>query len=321
MIKKLVLISTIFISLFANSNFVDIYRERGIKAVEDLLSKELEKKEYWLESIKDRDLSFGFYENLQYLLFCDKNEKKFTLYEYKDNSFIEISNIYAYTGLLGDKFKEGDLKTPVGVYSLRYKKSKVDEFYGPLALVTSYPNVFDRVQGKDGHGIWIHGLPYKSERPDNTKGCIALDNEYLTNLDKIIDIKKSILLTTEDGYTFDANREDFATILADLYRWKRAWSESDIDTYLSFYDKSFIRYDKLKYSDFSKYKRKIFSKKEKKRIIFKNINISPYPAKDNKKLFRVSFFEDYSTNSYKFKGQKELYLELKNSKIYILSEK
>ncbi|CAI6147276.1 MAG: hypothetical protein SPLUMA1_SPLUMAMAG1_01934 [uncultured Sulfurimonas sp.] len=58
-----------------------------------------------------------------------------------------------------DKIREGDLRTPIGVYKLVKKLSKVDSFYGPLAFATSYPNSYDKYLGKNGSGIWIHGLP------------------------------------------------------------------------------------------------------------------------------------------------------------------
>ncbi len=51
------------------------------------------------------------------------------------------------------------MKTPEGVYELTSKLTKLDSFYGPLALVTSYPNTFDKAMNKKGHGIWIHGMP------------------------------------------------------------------------------------------------------------------------------------------------------------------
>ena len=39
---------------------------------------------------------------------------------------------------------------------------------GQLAFVLSYPNTYDKVQGKNGHGIWIHGSPLdgRQRRPN-----------------------------------------------------------------------------------------------------------------------------------------------------------
>ena len=62
-------------------------------------------------------------------------------------------------------------------------------------MVTSYPNIFDQSLNKNGSGIWIHGMPYDSEREKFTKGCIALDNKDLETLEKNLDIQKTILIT------------------------------------------------------------------------------------------------------------------------------
>jgi murein L,D-transpeptidase YafK len=319
--RVLALLSFFIFNIYAVDNLVEIYRQGGIKEVEKILMSKLQDKAYWLSNLDGIDTKFGFYENIQYLLFCNKNSKLFYLYEYKDNKFLEISNINAYTGLMGDKEKEGDLKTPIGVYDLINKKLDVDEFYGPLALVTSYPNTFDRVQGKNGYGIWIHGLPLKSERPENTQGCIALDNEYLSSLGDKIDLDKSLLVTTESGHLFDVTKDDLANILSSLYSWKSSWELNDLNHYLSFYDENFKRYDGIELKEFKDYKRRIFSKDEDKTIEFSNINITPYPNKDSEKIYRVTFFENYNTRSYQFKGSKELYVKLNGEKFSILVEK
>ena len=46
---------------------------------------------------------------------------------------------------IGKKEFEGDKKTPEGSYDLVQKRTGLDQFYGPLALVTSYPNNFDQI--------------------------------------------------------------------------------------------------------------------------------------------------------------------------------
>ena len=92
------------------------------------------------------------------------------------------------------KKKEGDLKTPLGIYELTKKISKLDSFYGPLAFVTSYPNIYDKFRGKNGSGIWIHGLPTEQKRDEFTKGCIAINNSNLETLDKYININSTMLI-------------------------------------------------------------------------------------------------------------------------------
>ena len=50
------------------------------------------------------------------------------------------------------------------------------------------------------------------------------------------------------------------------------------------------------------------------------MNIIPYPNMENKKMFKIVMDQHYKTKSYFYEGVKELYIELKDNKITILSE-
>lgn len=211
------------------------------------------------------------------------------------------------------------MKTPEGVYELTSKLTKLDSFYGPLALVTSYPNTFDKAMNKKGHGIWIHGMPLDEKREEFTQGCIALDNPNLMNLDKNISLNDALVLISEAKIE-KVKKDDISSILSFIYKWKDAWRKSDIERYLSFYSNDFKRYDGLDLDGFSQYKKRIFSRKEDKTIIFSNINIIPYPNSLNKKMYKVLMDEKYRTRNHKFDGKKELFIELKDNTIKILTE-
>ena len=319
--KKLLILVLMSISVYANS-VIDIYRQSGIGAVETYIKEQLQTKIYWDEFLKNSDLRYGYYENLDSLLIANKKAKELTIYQTKNNK-LELLAKYedVIVGADGDKFKEGDLKTPLGVYNLRKRFTPTDQFYGPLAFVLSYPNTYDKVQGKNGHGIWIHGSPLDgSDRDPMSKGCIVLDNDTIELLDKNLKYKNSVIIVSENGMK-KVELSEISTILAELFRWKSAWRESDVRTYLSFYDDDFKRYDGLKKRNFARMKKTIFARKQKKEITFKNINISPYPNQSAKRLFKVAFYEIYKSKSYKFKGNKELFIELKGNSFSIISEK
>ncbi len=319
--KKLLILLLVSMSLYANI-VVDIYRQNGIGAVESYIKEQLQSKSYWDEQLKKSDIRYGYYENLDSLLIANKKAKELTIYK-SEKSSLELLAKYenVIVGADGDKFKEGDLKTPLGVYNLRKRFTPKDQFYGPLAFVLSYPNTYDKVQGKDGHGIWIHGSPLDgSSRNPMSKGCIVLDNDTIKLLDKNLKHKKSIILVSEEGMQ-KVEKSEISIILSELFKWKSAWRKSDVDTYLDFYSESFKRYDGMKKRNFSRMKKTIFSRKQKKKIIFKNINISPYPNESGRRLFKVAFYEIYKSKSYKFKGNKELFIELKDNKFSIISEK
>ena len=103
----------------------------------------------------------------------------------------------------GNKEKEGDGRTPEGVYKISYKNPKSKYF---LSLRISYPNEEElkkaKALGVDAGGdIMIHGLPNvltilgfeKKLYNDWTRGCIAVQsNEEMAEIWKLIKIGTSI---------------------------------------------------------------------------------------------------------------------------------
>jgi murein L,D-transpeptidase YafK len=96
----------------------------------------------------------------------------------------------------GHKQQEGDGRTPEGIYILDYKKS--DSAYYK-AIHVSYPNEKDVSSAKargvnPGSQIMIHGqknglgwLSFISQRMDWTQGCIALSNDDMDTVWKMVD--------------------------------------------------------------------------------------------------------------------------------------
>lgn len=305
---------------YANNYYADLYRQNGIKAVELELSKVLTKTEYWDNYLKNIDVSKGYYESIKYLIVCTKDMKDINIYQNTQHNSMLIFNADVLTGEAnGAKEVEGDLKTPIGAYELTKKLTKLDPFYGPLALVTSYPNTFDKSKGKTGSGIWIHGVPKDNERVPFTKGCIALDNNKLENLNDKINFKDSILIIKEKDH-LNITKKEISTILSQIFLWKQAWQSNNIDKYLTFYSNEFKRADGTSLKKFAKYKKRIFKKNELKSIQFSKINIIPHPNSLNKNLFKLTLFEKYNTKYYKFIGNKELYIELINDEMKIVVE-
>ena len=165
------------------------------------------------------------YEFKKFVLLAQKEQSEITLYQKEENDHKLVLKDSVILGEnQGDKYTEGDKKTPEGSYDLVEKRTNVDSFYGPFALVTSYPNIFDQSLDKKGSGIWIHGMPFNMDREKFTKGCIALNNSELENLEKSLEVLPSI----GDGYK----------VLMSLYNKKRADSarsgdDNGIDYYMN----------------------------------------------------------------------------------------
>lgn len=316
---KIGILLFVVINIYA-SDLVDLYRMKGLTAVEQKLEDSLKDQKYWTDYLENKNIEFGYYEDKKYVIVTQKELGELSLYERDNNDFKLLSRNSVIVGENdGDKYLEGDKKTPEGAYELLDKKTKLDPFYGPFALVTSYPNVFDKTLDKKGYGIWIHGMPLNEDREKFTKGCIALDNLKLEELASKIDLQKAVLLTSH-GEIQKASKEDLAIILSSIYKWKDSWKKSDIEKYLEFYSQDFKKEDGSNFDEFKNYKQRVFSKGERKRIKFSNIDISPYPNSLNKNMYKVLMDEEYLSPTVKFKGKKELFIELINDQIKILAE-
>ncbi|WP_228144664.1 MULTISPECIES: L,D-transpeptidase family protein [Arcobacteraceae] len=318
--NKIIILLCMVINIFAN-DLVNLYRLQGLSAVEKQLEDSLKDKKYWDNYLENKNVDLGYYETKKYVILTHKEKSELELYEINDNQSSLITRNSVIVGEKeGDKYLEGDKKTPEGVYELTSKKTNLDQFYGPLALVTSYPNRFDRTLDKKGYGIWIHGMPLKNEeREKYTRGCIALDNPELEKLDKNIDLDNALLLTSDKEFE-KAKKEEISLILSSIFKWKDSWKKSDIKSYLKYYSPEFKKDDGSDFQKFSRYKKRIFSKRERKKIRFSNISITPYPNSLNKRMFKILMDQKYVSPTVNFNGKKELFLEIVNNEVKILVE-
>jgi len=349
--RYLVFLSLLALALYAATaeDVYEIYKSKGINAVEEYLKREFEPKEikevkvkevkakpvalkpptekdlisrdFWMKQIKDIDVQLGYYEEVESLIICEKEKKRCDIYKNSKEGpkFIKAHDVIM--GKSGDKVKRGDLKTPIGVYEITKRFKPTNNFYGPLAFSLSYPNIYDTLRGKNGDGIWIHGSPMDGkDRDDLSKGCVVLENGDIKTLDTQINAESALVIIGETKLP-KMSKETVANILSEVYKWQHAWKINDINTYLNFYSNDFKKSDGSGKKQFSVMKQSIFAKKESKTIIFENVSIVPYPTLDDRKLFKVSFFQTYKSPSFASKGDKELYLELSGDKIAILAEK
>jgi murein L,D-transpeptidase YafK len=189
-----------------------------------------------------------------------------------------------------------------------------------MAFVTSYPNIYDRVRGKNGDGIWVHGVPIKGSRDPFTRGCIAIENNDLSQLDQHIDPSNTLLII-DSKLDLSVPSSVYSAILSGLHQWKYAWTYNDFDTYLSMYDNAFKRHDGMSLQQFKTYKERIFAKNEEKTITMDEINIIPYPG-GKKNLFWVTFNQSYISDSHRSKGEKSLLVRYHpDQSISIITEK
>jgi len=319
--RYLIFLLLFFNYLLANLSIFNDFREGS--EWEKKVDKFLFSDEYIQYLLKDKDVTFGYYDKPTNIIVCYKKEKIVNVYDLNNKLKLkhQFKNILIGKNS-GDKWREGDGKTPIGVYKLKYRLNdeNLSDFYGPLAYPTNYPNLYDSYLGKSGHGIWIHGFPKNNpNRKFNTKGCIAIPNNELLNLSKMIDYRNAILIIDTDKLP-TTNKNKIKIILKELFKWRFAWKYNDLETYLSFYDKKhFKKENRYRYRFFAYMKRKIFQKQKRKKLKFKNIQIIPYPSQ-NKDIYKISFYEIFKTKKHSFEGEKVLYIKLIDNKIKIFLE-
>lgn len=127
----------------------------------------------------------------------------------------------------GSKLREGDLKTPEGIYFIEnFLDQGLDfERYGNLAYTLNFPNPMDRLAGKTGHGIWIHGRGHRIASFE-TKGCIALNLEDIREVGDEVRLGRTPVVIGRDIQWESSPSEDRSKISARLIRRTREWAEA-----------------------------------------------------------------------------------------------
>lgn len=130
------------------------------------------------------------------VLLADAERSRIYVFASRAGKPVLIDEFYTSIGALGfDKTSEGDRKTPLGVYQIRYeiREPRKDGFLGDMAMTLDYPNAYDRLKGRTGSGIWIHGVPNSLHvrPPKASDGCFAIANEDLKKLRRYVRYEES----------------------------------------------------------------------------------------------------------------------------------
>ncbi len=125
------------------------------------------------------------------VLLADASRSRIYVYVSRNGKPVLVDEFYTTIGLFGaDKSKEGDQRTPLGVYRVQYeiRDPRKDGFLGKFAMTLDYPNAFDSHSGRTGSGIWIHGVPQNLHvrAPKASDGCLAVANKDLQKLRKYV---------------------------------------------------------------------------------------------------------------------------------------
>jgi murein L,D-transpeptidase YafK len=252
----------------------------------------------------------------EYAILVDKSQQKVFLY-HKDNPYKPHRTYTCSTGEnQGPKLRENDRKTPEGVYFFVRPIDKKDLLpkYGSRAFALDYPNVIDRKEGKNGHGIWFHGLN-KPLKPRDTNGCVALVNEDIDDLAHFIRIEDTPVIVSEriemvDLAEMEKERDEVIRIVE---TWRTSWERKDMDKYMSLYSPDFTSSGK-NWQQWKEHKARLAKQYRKIKVEVQNLRIV-----QNDGLVLASFVQKYGNEYFSSSGRKTLYLK-HGSKLRIIGE-
>ena len=245
-------------------------------------------------------------EGSDYAILVDKSAQKVFLYRW-DNLLAPLKVYRASTGENdGPKVRRNDRKTPEGVYFFTgaYQKTELAPRYGTRAFPLDYPNPMDKKTGRDGYGIWFHGLD-RPLKPNDTNGCVALDNPNIDELATYIRLNDTPVVISSQIEMVSPNKleNEKKQLLNVIERWREAWEKKEIDQYMSFYSPRFSSDGKNR-EQWKKYKTLVANKYDRITVEIENLRLLK-----NDGIVLAKFDQSYSTERLESKGEKRLYLQ------------
>ncbi len=247
----------------------------------------------------------------QHAIVVDTQRSRLYLYRNDNGRPRFVADYYVTQGKLGaDKTREGDKKTPIGVYHVTSSlpAQKLGDLYGNGAYPINYPNEWDKRQGRKGHGIWLHGTPSDtySRPPKASDGCVVLSNVDLDAVAKNLQIGLTpvIISNSIEWLSLDDWQKERATLNKKIDEWRSDWESRDINRYLRHYSSKFKTNDQT-LEQYAQQKRQVNAGKEWIKVKLSNVSMFRDPGAADMVL--VTFEQDYQSNNLNNQMKKRQY--------------
>lgn len=159
-----------------------------------------------------------------------------------------LKETYVSVGINGvGKVKEGDGKTPIGVYFIQKNLpgATLPDLFGAGALTLNFPNAVDAMRNKTGSGIWLHGTPSAqySRAPEATDGCVVLANAEMSELLRLPGLRMTPVVVAEklDWISSDQVPAAYDNFKPTLDAWLQDRQSADLDKLKTYYSPRFER--------------------------------------------------------------------------------
>ncbi len=241
----------------------------------------------------------------------DTQRSRLYLYQNDKGTPRFVADYYITQGKLGaEKTREGDKKTPIGVYHVTSSlpRQKLPDLYGSGAFPINYPNDWDKRKGRNGNGIWLHGTPSDtfSRPPKASDGCVVLANQDLDSLSKSLQVGLTpvIISNSIEWLSLDDWQAERTSLLGTIEVWRKDWEGRDPKNYAQHYSKKFST-DRQDYRAWIEHKRKVNAGKSWIKVGTSNISMFRNPGKDDHVV--VTFDQDYRSSNLSGQMKKQQY--------------
>ena len=246
----------------------------------------------------------------RHAIVVDLSKSRLYLFDNSQSLPVLIDDFFISMGRSGaGKISEGDLKTPLGVYFIQayIAPDQLADKYGAGAYPINYPNAWDRLNGKTGHGIWLHGTRSGTyNRPTlASEGCVVLLNEDLLDLGMHIDLKSTPVLIGENiQWLISEQWQLHKNETSQLHeQWISDWESMNIDNYLNHYSDRFTN-GKKDFNHWSDHKRRIAKHKTFVNVSLSNVSLLKHPNED---VMVATFLQTYASDNFSSQSWKRQY--------------
>ena len=263
----------------------------------------------------------------EYALLMDSEKSRLYIFRNVDGAPQLVTDFYISVGKNGvDKEREGDQRTPLGVYTINpaVAKERLSDFYGPGAFPLNFPNEWDKRLGKTGSGIWLHGTPPTtySRPPRASDGCVVLTNDDFESIKKyVVPGVTPIVITPSVEWKSPDQWLDVRTAFnGALEQWQHDWESLNTDSYLRHYSSHFSAEGKS-FNDWSTLKRRVNGAKNFIKVGISNLSIFEYPLSSTAPpMMIVTFDQDYQSSNNSSRMKKRQYWQREQGQWKIIYE-
>lgn len=249
-------------------------------------------------------------KNYLHALVVDLKQSRLFVFENNNGQPRLVADYYVSMGRGGvEKKKEGDLRTPLGVYFVQtyIPPDNLADKYGIGAYPINYPNAWDSFNGRTGSGIWLHGTRSGTYNrpPLASEGCLVLPNDDLIELGSYIQLGQTPVLIGNELEWLSAQQwnQQNSEVSAIFTQWIDDWESLNVENYLGHYSKKFNN-GKKDFQHWSSHKKRVAKNKNYIKVGTSNVSLLKHPNED---VMVATFMQSYKSNNFSGQSWKRQY--------------